>query len=210
VFKLVRLYLSSFKLGNETQELVRMLPANRRTAYISNAMDYMTDLSRRERFEKDDIAGLRRLGMEVEELDLREFFGQKESLREKVAGCGVVWVSGGNTFVLRQAFKLSGLDEILLASVKRDFVYGGYSAGVCILAPTLKGIAPMDDPTAKPYGEVEVIWDGLGLLDYSIVPHYKSDHPETEAASRAAEYMAANGMPFRTLRDGEVIITEVT
>jgi hypothetical protein len=51
VLKLVRLYLSSFKLGNETQELVRVLSANRRTAYVSNAMDCMTDLSRKERFD---------------------------------------------------------------------------------------------------------------------------------------------------------------
>jgi dipeptidase E len=53
-----------------------------------------------------------------------------------------------------QAMKLSGFDEILKERVKsdRDIIYGGYSAGICILGPTLKGIHIADDPEVKPYG----------------------------------------------------------
>ncbi len=205
----MKLYLSSFKLGNETRRLKQMLPRNRKTAYISNALDFSTDLERRRRNEESDMDDLASLGLKVERLDLREFFGRQEKLRKKVSEFGVVWVSGGNTFVLRQAFRLSGFDEILLALAKHgDVLYGGYSAGICILTPTLRGIDLMDDVSAKPYGDMETIWDGLGLVDYSIVPHYKSDHPESAAANKAVDYLAANKMPFRTLRDGEVIIKE--
>jgi len=35
--------------------------------------------------------------------------------------------------------KLSGLDEILKDLLKKEnILYGGYSAGVCVLAPTLR------------------------------------------------------------------------
>lgn len=204
----MRFYLSSYKLGKETEQLKGLLPWNKKTAYISNAGDPFTDLERRRQWEEGDIKDLSNLGLEVEHLDLRQYFGQQDRLRDKISEFGVIWVSGGNLFVLRQAFKLSGFDEIVKELVSHtDILYGGYSAGACILAPTPRGIDIMDDLSAKPYGEeYETIWDGLGVIDYSIVPHYESDHPESEAASKVVAFMIENKMPFRALRDGEVII----
>lgn len=203
----LRFYLSSYKLGRDKRELKKLLPRNRKTAYISNALDYSKDLERRKRNEESDIRDLSGLGLKVEQLDLRKYFGEEGKLRTKISEFGTIWVSGGNTFVLRQAFRLSGFDRILKDLVRRKgILYGGYSAGICILAPTLKGIDIMDDPSAKPYGKkCETVWDGLGIIDYSIVPHYKSDHPESSMASKAAAFMLENGMQFRTLKDGEAI-----
>jgi len=206
----LKFYLSSYKLGGETERLATLFPENRKTAYISNAGDSFTNSERKRRWEESDIEDLSKLGLEVEHLDLREYFGKRDKLRTKTSEFGVIWVSGGNLFVLRQAFRLSGFDEIVNELARRrDILYGGYSAGVCVLAPTLRGIDIMDDLSAKPYGEqYETIWNGLGLINYSIVPHYKSDHPESEAASRVVEFMVENKMPFKALRDGEVIIIE--
>ena len=50
------------------------------------------------------------------------------------------------------------------------------------------------------------VWEGLNLIDYSIVPHYQSDHPETELANKVVEQHEKDGIPFRALKDGEVII----
>ena len=206
----MKFYLSSYKLGGETERLAKLFPENRKAAYISNAGDSFTNSERKRRWEESDIEDLSKLGLEVEHLDLREYFGKRDKLRTKTSEFGVIWVSGGNLFVLRQAFRLSGFDEIVNELARRrDILYGGYSAGVCVLAPTLRGIDIMDDLSAKPYGEqYETIWNGLGLINYSIVPHYKSDHPESEAASRVVEFMVENKMPFKALRDGEVIIIE--
>ena len=112
--------------------------------------------------------------------------------------------------MLRQAMKLSGFDNILKNLVKKNnILYGGYSAGVCVLAPTLKGMDIIDNPAVKPYGnQSEVIWDGLGILNYSIIPHYKSDHPESENAEKVVKYMIENKILFKALKDGEVIIIE--
>ena len=52
----------------------------------------------------------------------------------------------------------------------------------------------------------EIIWDGVGLVDYCFAPHYKSDHPESSLVDKMVEYFVENKMPFKTLRDGEVII----
>jgi len=79
---------------------------------------------------------------------------------------------------------------------------------VCVLAPRLEGLHHVDDPTVCPYPGSSVIWEGLGILDYLVLPHYKSDHPESANIDRDVEYCTKNGIPFRTLRDGEVIIED--
>ena len=183
-----------------------MLPKNRKTAYISNALDDWDAPEKRKEHETIDIAQLNTVGLRAELLDLRKYFNKKEELRKKLDEYGAVWVSGGNTFVLRQAMKLSGFDEILKNLVKTDMLYGGYSAGICVLSPSLNGIELVDNPKAKPYKNSKLLMDGLGILEYSIVPHYKSDHPESEAMSKEVDYYKRKKIPFQTLIDGEVII----
>jgi len=207
----MKFYLSSYKLGNEVAKLKELIPLeNKKTAYISNALDFSDDLERRKKSEQSDIEELERLGLDVEIVDLRDYFNKQTELEKKLAGFGVIWVRGGNLFVLRQAMKLSGFDNVLKKlAEKSNILYGGYSAGVCVLAPTLKGMEIIDDLNVKPYGDKsKTIWDGLGILHYSVVPHYKSDHPESEKAERVVEYMIENKILFKVLRDGEVIIIE--
>ena len=73
--------------------------------------------------------------------------------------------------------------------------------------PTLRGLDLMDDPTVLAEGYApEPGWEGWGLIDGAVVPHWRSDHPEAEAAEAAAAWMAANRIPHRTLRDGDVLV----
>jgi len=206
----MRFYLSSYKLGNEIDKLKELIPTNnKKTAYISNALDFSNDLERRGKSEQSDIDELSILGLDVELVDLRDYFGRQDELEKKLSEFGVIWVRGGNVFVLREAMKRSGFDVILKSLVQKEgILYGGYSAGVCVLAPTLRGIELVDDPHMKPYGDdSETIFEGLDIIDYSIVPHYRLDHPESEKMEVVVEYMKKNKIPFKTLRDGEVIVT---
>jgi dipeptidase E len=210
----VKFYLSSYKIGSATERLKTLLPAaNKRLAYISNAFDWLdVDLDHRrsmDRYDLDQLQSLRQ-GLEIERLDLRDYFGRQSELKAKLLTFGTIWVRGGNTFVLRQAMRLSGFDDVLrqLAAANVDMLYGGYSAGVCVLGPTLRGIDLVDPPSEKPYGDYQTIWDGLGILNYVIVPHFQSDHPESEAARRVVAHLEQHKIPFRPLCDGEVIIIE--
>jgi hypothetical protein len=42
-------------------------------------------------------------------------------------------------------------------------------------------------------------------IDYLILPHYKSDHPESNDIDKEVEFCKREGIRFRPLRDGEVI-----
>lgn len=60
-----------------------------------------------------------------------------------------------------------------------------------------------------PYPEIrEPILEGLGVLPYMVLPHYKSDHPESAAIDREVEYCITEKIPFVVLRDGETLIFE--
>lgn len=207
----MRFYLSSYKLGNEQKKLVGLMPREKKKiGYIPNALDFSSaDPERREVGIRKEINELNTLGLEAELLDLRNYFGESERLKERLRELGGVFVRGGNTYILRQAMKLSGFDELIKEKINEDFLYSGYSAGVCILAKDLRPLKIVDDPTDFPYEEIkEPIWEGLGFLDYMILPHYDSDHPESKRIDEEIKFYKENNIPFKPLRDGEVIIID--
>jgi dipeptidase E len=206
----VKLYLSSYHLGNEPKRLSALGAKNNRVAVVQNALDGYTDFGRREHGLQREFADLKAIGLVAEELDLRLFFGKVAELEKLIEGFGYLWVTGGNTFVLRRAFSLSGLDSILQKKLEQDdFVYAGYSAGVCVLAPTLKGIHFADEPHAMPKGyPSQIIWTGLGFIPYCIAPHYRSNHSESLLIEKSVEYFIEQKIPFLALRDGEALILD--
>ncbi len=196
-------------MGNREKDFEKMISStNMKAAYISNALDFTDDLERRKESEEKDIIDLNKFGLNVEKVDLKEYFNKKEKLKEKILDYGVIWVRGGNTFVLRQAMKMSGFDKILFEIQKNDnLVYGGYSAGICVLGPSLKGLEIVDDINIMPYEEIKnIVWEGIGILNYTIVPHYRSNHPESERAETVVDFMIKEKILFKALKDGEVII----
>lgn len=204
-------YLSSFKLGNEVKRLKELIPPNHKTAYICNALDFADGQEWQAKFTQDDVDQLTAVGLDVERFDLRNYFGKQEQLEADIRKYGVIWVSGGNVFVLRQAMKLSGFDIVLqnLAQDGSNILYGGYSAGICVLGPSLKGLELVDSTTHHPYGDQpEVIWDGLGILNYSIVPHFDSDHPESSKVAKVVKLYEETGVVHKKIKDGEVIVVE--
>lgn len=207
----MKLYLSSYRLGNKAQQLGESFGENKKIAVIANSMDFLSDRKSRYESVQREIEDLKQLGLDPEEVDLRDYFGKPEDLNKKLEEYGGVWVRGGNVFVLRRAYKESGMDEWLIThKADKDFVYGGYSAGVCVLSPELKGLELVDDPNNVPEGyESDIEWTGVGLINWSFAPHYMSQHPEAEAVSKLVEHFKEKGVEFKTLSDGEVIIDEV-
>lgn len=202
----MRLYLSSFKLGNKPEELVSLVGENKKAVLILNALDHASRA--REEFLISQTKELADLGFSVEELDLRKFFNKKDELEKFLAKKGLVWINGGNTFILRRAMKQSGFDIVIKKLLEKDaLVYGGFSAAVCIITPTLRGLEITDDPNIAPDSyEKEIIWDGLNFIDYSVAVHYASDHSESHLTDKEIQFYEDNKMPYKKLRDGEVII----
>ena len=205
----MKFYLSSYKFGSEFLRLKDLLKQGSNIGYINNSRDWIgVNENNKHITFKEEKAFLEELGFNCELLDLKQYFGKQESLKTKLDQLDGIWICGGNTFVLRQAMKLSGFDSIFEELKERDdFVWSGYSAGICILCDSLKYITQVDDANNFPYnGITEVIYDGLGIFDFALLPHYKSNHEESELIDKEVEKCIENNWKYRTLKDGEVII----
>ena len=205
----MRLHLPSFGLGNRPDALLALLRGGRRAAIVLNAKDGSPEESRARSLAQETKA-LAGLGLETQELDLRDHFDEPKRLEDALAGLDLLWVRGGNAFVLRRAMRRSGLDEVLPELLARDaIVYGGFSAGACVLAPSMRGYETVDDPDAVPEGyDSATVWEGLGVLPYALAPHYRSDHPESAAVERLVQRFIDDHVLFRALRDGEAIVVD--
>lgn len=205
----MKYYLSSYGLGNEVEKFKKLIP-NKKIGYIPNARDHsQADPEKRKMKNDTNMVLLRELGLEVEMVDLRDYSGKQDEIKKKLEELGAIFISGGNVFVLRQAMKLSGLDKILTEFKDKDFLYAGYSAAGCVLFHDLKAYSIVDDSTDTPYKELkEVIWEGLGLIDFAFMPHFDSDHPESADINKEIEFCKQNNIPYRAVKDGEVIIIE--
>jgi dipeptidase E len=194
----VRLYLSSFRLGDHSDRLLGLAGDGRRLALIGNALDGLPVDVRRAGVQRE-IVELSSLGFRITEADLRE----PEATRH-LAAADVIWVRGGNVFVLRRLLADSGADSVIVELLERDaVVYAGYSSGACVLAPDLHDLERVDDVTAV----TSPIYDGLGVLDRPVVPHVDSPgHPESDACNAVSASMTRAGRAHWALADGDVLL----
>ena len=176
----MRLYLASHNLGPHANELLKLVGGGRRALYIENARDYYPGEKRANDLQ-EKLNMLSELGFEVEELNLRNYFGKSDKLRKFINSYkpDLIYASGGNVFLLATAYHLSGFDEILREDLAKDkYVYGGFSAGIMAICKTIRFYGHdylVPERVPEIYG-VDAVLDGVGLVDYQLIPH--ADVPE--------------------------------
>lgn len=169
---------------------------------ILNAQDYKTDEKRAEK-KQELFSYFKGLGFNIEEVDLREYDTEDE-LKSALKNYDVMWFNGGNTFCLRWVIDQSVLTKGLLKDVlKFGTVYAGDSAGAIIVGPTLKHFDAADDPDVVP----EAIYDGLGLVDFVVLPHYESEK-HGEIVKGIGKELEEDGRQTKPLTDEEFILME--
>lgn len=216
----MRLFLSSYRFGAHVDRFLNLVGGPGPIAVIANAADAWP-VQARESAVVSDVVPLRRLGFAPAEVDLRDYVGAPDRLAHALSAFRAVWVRGGNTFVLRAQLARSGGDEVLPRLLRTGVIaYAGYSAGACVMAPSLVGVDSADDPgEVAPTCGVEPRWDGLGLVDFAIVPHCppvggnpQDPVPDTanpgDESARMIEACRAAGVPYRCLTDDQAIVVD--
>lgn len=172
----MKLHLSSYRVPvpNALRQLLHRPFHETKAAIIPNAKDHNPT---QERIKKlNELTNdLRHLGFKLNEVDLKQY-ADPQKLLEDLRRYHLVWVAGGNTFVLRQAMHDSGFDRIaheLLADGRT--LYAGESAGAIVAGASLRGSETADDIQATE----TVVLDGLKLVNKIIAPHADSpDYPD--------------------------------
>lgn len=203
----MRLYLSSYQLGDHPEVFTRMVGGSKCGWVIMNAFDGADPEIRRLETERQ-VKNLAGVGLAARELDLRGH--DPESLAAKIGQPDFLWVRGGNVFTLRAALAQSGADALITDRLEADaLVYAGFSAGGCVLAPTLLGLEECDstEDALSMYGAIQ--FEGLDILDRPFVPHLGSpEHPESEVLTRVAAAYTREGQPYWGLRDGQALVVD--
>lgn len=202
------LYLSSQKFGEKTEYLREWIKEHdNKILLIYNALD-AKGTEKINNNVKDDIFLLEQIGFKIDILDLKKYFDEKDKLEEIINNYSSICVMGGNVFVLRQAMKYSGLDEILKKFINRDFLYIGYSAGCSVLSKDLDVFRNVDDPIEF-YNRNIIIHNGLGLIDYVFIPHYKSNYHKVHLIDEVVAKCKKEKIDYKALTDGEVIVEKL-
>lgn len=204
----MKLYLSSYRLGNHAEKLKELVSKpGARVAVSVNALDYATDLERKQGVLDRELEDMRSLGFNAEHFDLRDYF-DNDDLAEKLKEYDLIWFSGGNVFILAKAFKQSGFDSVFEDQVKNyQLIYAGYSAAFCVLNDDLHGVELVDDKDVEADGyESGEIWQGLGVIDFYPIVHFRSDHPESDDVEKEYNYVVENNIPHKTFKDGDVYL----
>jgi dipeptidase E len=205
----VRLFLASADVSLPSRgpdlaaALAELVDAGARTAVVLNALDEVVPDPEREARLEHECSALASLGTDAVELDLRHFYDAPAGLSRALGRAGLVWAAGGNAVALYAAMVRSGLDELLADRLATDeLVYGGYSAGAVVAGPALRSadLFGGGDPGEAP------MWGGLGLVDFSIVPHYRSGGADDAALEQITAHLQRRGLAHRVLRDGQAIV----
>ena len=201
----MKLYLSSNGIPNgpEFCDFVGKPCGEIKIAIIFNAMDYKSEDARTERLT-NTLASFKSHGItQVDEVDLRNN-QDKTELKNILSTYDVVWVNGGNVYLLRWYLKKYGLANLLLELGESGVIYAGDSAGAVVVGPTLKHYDAADDPNVAP----EQLWEGLSWIDTAIIPHWGGEK-YAEVLNTIKEQLENDVYRTRCLTDEESWCIEI-
>ncbi len=204
----MRLFLASQNFGNHVDKLQEMVGSHSRALVIFNQRDYEMPANRQAVVERKRQL-FEQHGFEFQELDLRDFFGQKDRLRQFITAYqpDLIAATGGNPFLLKSAFNQSGFSEILQEDLAADrYVYAGYSAGAMVVAPDYHHYDIGDKPAVvrTVYG-IRPDYKGLGLISEYILPHADQEWYRADFAANL-QNMRAHGIEPIILHDSDVLV----
>lgn len=162
----MKFFLSSTRLPNDSERNKLFGDKkNLSVVVIPNAWDpYPQDRQKSELVHT--IADFEKRGYRPTVVDLVTSSGKVR--RDRLSSSDFVWVMGGNSFYLNYRVRKSGFDTLLKDALSAGLVYGGASAGAILACPTLHGAENVDDPHHAP----QIVWEGLGLVEFGLVPHW--------------------------------------
>ncbi len=200
------LYLSSQKFGDNDAFLKEWISNHsNKLLLIFNALD----AKGKEKINnniKEDTSLLEKIGFDVTVIDLKDYFAKHDELKHVCQNYSAFCVMGGNTFVLREALRYSGFDILLKEmSNSNNYLYIGYSAGSSVLSENLDIFKIVDEPINF-YNNGDIIYDGIGLINYVFIPHYKSDYHKAHLIDKIVDICERDNIVYKALRDGEIII----
>lgn len=127
----------------------------------------------------------------------------KAELLKDLSDIDLIFVAGGNTFLLLEHAQKSGFIELLQENAFPDATYVGSSAGSVLLSNDINIIRYLDDPKVANVSSTK----GAGIIDFVFLPHWGSEY----FAKRYQELFTAaysEGTSLFTLTDDQYLVVD--
>ena len=138
------------------------------------------------------------LGLQLTDFDLT---GKTQAeVAAALQDADIIYVNGGNTYFLMEKINQSGFAAVLKDRLRAGALYVGSSAGAVVACPDISFIETMDEPEAASLTD----FSGMGLIDFSILPHF--DHPQYGTIAKEIAARAEPSARMIGLRDDQAIV----
>jgi peptidase E len=143
---------------------------------------------------QDDIDFFNSLGCDLDVFNMHE-----EKTIDTSKKFDVIWVCGGNTFLILDRMKKTGVfDFAKKAVLENNSIYFGISAGSIIAGPNIEVSGPWDDNEDN-----LADLSGMNIVNFAVVPHYdRKDHEIVQQLKNKATY------PIIEITDDEAVFVD--
>ena len=120
----------------------------------------------------------------------------------KILDYDVIYMLGGNVGKLLELNQNTNIKEIIIKFLEKG-IYIGESAGSMILSKSVKYIYDLKKGTKPKYSVIYDSYEGFGLIDIYILPHYQKEDRMMD--EKVKNYELENNIKLTKLNDGEII-----
>lgn len=170
-------------------------PSGMKVAFIPTAGDLYSDKPWQER----DRDKLKELGFQIEDVDLK--VTQHQELKDALSKVDIIFVAGGNTLYLLEKSQQSGFLDITKDLIHSGTIYIGSSAGSLLAGPNIEIDKIYDDGE---FGKELASYEGLGLVDFIVLPHANREEYRPYIDKIKAEY--GQKYSFVELADNQALV----
>lgn len=181
-------------IRNEFLKVIAKNPKGMKLAFITTA--YKFDVSND--FAVEDKKQLEEWGFNIVELDL--YTKAKEEIEIILSDVEIIYVEGGNAYVLLDAINKSGFAEILKNKLNDEVLYFGTSAGAYVACPTIEMCGWSGDRPNIP-----------GIEDFTamnLVPFILSVHYNRPTHNNIRVSVLNCKLPVKVLRDNQALLID--
>ena len=159
-----------------------------------------SELEKNRDYMYQDREDLSQMNYKIIDIDISK--ESKQDILKKFKMVDSIFVAGGNSFYLLQ--QLKNKDVLLeLKEFANNKIYIGASAGACITCPSIDYVQKLDDKAQAPLLND---YKAMNLVDFYILPHYKSKEKYTKLADEIEEEY--NNYKFIKLSNNQAIVVD--
>ena len=183
-------------LSSNKEIITEYIKQNSTIGFIPTASELDDDRWYMEK-DKEDLS---RMSYNVVNIDISK--ESKKGIIENFNNIDAIFIAGGNSFYLLQQLKIKDVLQELIDFANKK-IYVGSSAGSCIACPSIDYVEKLDDKSQAPLLDN---LNAMNLVDFYILPHYKSKEKYTNLADDIEkEY---NNYKFVKLSNEQAIVVE--